>query len=132
MLDKIQTNATNPPVEMQLPFDLVEAQERGVVFFTELNDLMVKTARAVSETQIELLRLDVEQGAKAFAPVKIGEDPGAMSAYCDRLHEQTDRMIAQMRQVNDLYMDYGWGLLAIYAQGLRHAAGQSQTSRTRR
>ncbi len=129
MLDKVQTNSTDPPAEMQFPFNLVGAQERSVALFTQLNELMVKTARAVWESQTELVRLETEQATKTLAAPKIGEDPGVtMSAYCDQLHERTDRMIAQMRHINDLYKDFGWQLFAIYAESLRQAAKQSQAS----
>lgn len=99
------------------------------MLFTRLNELMVKTVRAVWESQTELLRLAVEQATKAFTPFKIGEDPNAtLSAYCDQLHEQTDRMITQLRRVNDVCRDYGWQLAALYADGLRQATKQSQAS----
>lgn len=132
MLDKTQTGATgvkDSPVETPFPFTIVGAQERGVALFTQLNELLVKTARAVWESQTELLRLETEQATKSLFPVKIGEDPGeTISAYCDQLHDRTDRMITQMRRINDLYKDYGWQLFAIYAEGLRQASKQSQTA----
>lgn len=133
MLDKTQTSATSSKessIETQLPFTIVGAQERGVALFTQLNELLVKTARAVWESQTELLRLETEQATKSLFPVKIGEDPGeTISAYCDQLHERTDRMIAQIRRINDLYKDYGWQLFAIYSEGLRQASKQSQNAR---
>ena len=129
MLDRVQTEAKDPPGEMQFPFNPVEAQERGTVLFSRLNELTAKTARAIWESQAELLHLEVEQAVKTVALPRIGEDPGAtVCAYCNQVREQSDRMIAQMRRVNDLYKDYGWQLFAIYADGLRQAAKQSQAS----
>ncbi len=119
MLDRPDAKAT----ETQFPFNLVEAQDRGAVLFTRLNELMVKTIRAVWESETELLRLEAEHAAKCFVPPKIGEDPGTTIAdYVDQLHRRTDRMIAEMRRVNDLFKDCGWQLVSIYADGLRQIA----------
>jgi hypothetical protein len=127
MLDKTQTGAKGSSPETQSPFNIVGAQERGVALFTQLNELMVKTARAVWESQTELLRLETEQATKSLFPVKIGEDPGeTISAYCDQLHDRTDRMITQARRINDLYKDYGWQLFAIYSEALHQASKPSQ------
>jgi hypothetical protein len=130
MLDKTQTGAPSgtkeSAAETQFPFNIVGAQERGVALFTRLNDLMVKTARAVWEGQTELLRLETEQATRALVPLKIGEDPGeTISAYCDQLHDRTDRMITQMRRINDVCKDSGWQFVAIYSDALRQASKQS-------
>jgi hypothetical protein len=111
--------------ETQSPFNFVEAQDHGVALFTQLNELMVKTTRAIWESETELFRLETEQAAKCFTPPKVGDDPGATVVdYCNQLHQRTDRMIAQMRHVNDLFKDYGWQLVSIYTDGLRQAAKQ--------
>lgn len=121
MLDKTRTEQ-----ETHVPFNLLEAQERGAALFTRFNELTAKTTRAFWESQTELLRLEIEQAAKAFAPPKIDEDPGVrVSACCNQMHDQGDRIIAQMRRINDLYKDYGWQLLALYSDALRHAASAS-------
>ncbi len=126
MLDKTQTAAKDSSAETQIPFNIVGAQERGVALFTRLNELMVKTARSVWESQTELLRLETEQATKSLFPVKIGEDPGeTISTYCDQLHDRTDRMVTQMRHINDLYKDYGWKLFGIYSEALHQASKQS-------
>ncbi|HKH81823.1 MAG TPA: hypothetical protein VKA03_09520 [Methylovirgula sp.] len=129
MLDIPQAETKTIQAEAQFPVNLVEAQERGAELFTLASELIVKTARAIWESQSELLRLETEQAAKAFAPPTIGEDPGTtMSAYCFQAHEQTDRMIAQMRRVNDLLRDCGWQLFTIYAESLRQGAKQFRVS----
>lgn len=120
MLDIPQTETKTTEAQAQFPANLIEAQERGAELFTRANELIVKTVRAIWESQTELLRLQTEQAAKSLFPLKVAEDPGAtLCAYCYQAHEQTERMIAQMRHVNDLFRDCGWQLLTIYADGLR-------------
>lgn len=128
MLDRPQTEAKAR--ETQFPFNLVDVQDRGAALFTQLNDLMVKTTRAIWESETELLRLEAEHAAKCFVPPKVGEDPGTTIAdYCEQLHQRTDRMIAEMRRVNDLCKDCGWQLVAIYSEGLRQATRQASQSK---
>ncbi len=128
MLDTPRAEAKAP--ETQFPFNFVEAQDRGAALFTQLNELMVKTTRAIWESETELLRLEAEQATKCFVPPKIGGDPASTIAdYCDQLRQQTDRMIAQMRRVNDLFKDCGWQVVALYADGLRQIGKQSTSSR---
>ncbi len=116
--------------ETQFPFNLVEAQDRGAALFTQLNELMVKTTRAIWESETELLRIETEQATKCFLPPKIGDDPGSTIAdYCEQLHQRTDRMIAQMRRVNDLFKDCGWQVVALYAEELRQIGKQSASGR---
>lgn len=112
--------------ETTFPFNFIDAQDRGAALFTQLNDLMVKTTRAIWESETELLRLEAEQAAKCFVPPKIGDDPGTTIAdYLSNLHQRTDRMIAQMRNVNDHFKECGWQLFAIYANGLTQAKKQT-------
>lgn len=124
MLDKTQTGAK--VAETQFPFNLVDAQDRGAALFTQLNELMIKTTRSIWESETELLRLEAEHAAKCFTPPKIGDDPGTtIASYYDQLHQRTDRMVAEMRRVNDLFKDCGWKLVEIYADGLWQAAKQA-------
>lgn len=123
MLDKPQSEAKAS--ETEFPFNLVDVQDRGAALFTHLNELMVKTTRAVWESETELLRLEAEHAAKCFVPPRFGEDPGtSIAEYCNQLRQRTDRMIAEMRRVNDLFKDCGWELVTIYAEGLKQATKQ--------
>ncbi|MEI9916226.1 MAG: hypothetical protein WDN29_10865 [Methylovirgula sp.] len=70
-----------------------------------------------------MLRLETEQIVTAFSPQKIGEDSGATAvARFDQWQEQTDLMIAQARQLNDIVRDYGWQMLKLCASGYHKGA----------
>ena len=110
------------------PARLAEAQKRNAAFFREAGELTTKTARALWESQTELLRLEAEEATKGFTLPKSGENPAAMmSACCTQQHERTERMIAHMRKTNDLVRDYGWQLLSIYTSGFSQVTPEGQT-----
>lgn len=116
-------------LEALSPGKLAEAQKHSSAIFTEANELLLKTARALWESQMELFRLKSEHAAKAFVPLKAGENPAAVfSEYYDHQRERVDQMITHMRKSNDLAMDFGWQLLAIYTRGFQHIAQDAQLS----
>jgi Phasin protein len=117
---------TKTTVEALSPARFMESQRHNTALFTEANELMLKTARALWESQTELFRLEAEHTTN-IAPPKTGENPAAaIAAYCDQLHERTDHLVAHMRKTNDLVRDYGWQLLGIYARGFGQAVRDGQ------
>jgi len=115
-------------VETLSPTRFLESQKHSTALFSEANELMLKTARALWESQSELFRLEAEHTTN-MAPPRTGENPAtAIAAYCDQLHERTDHLVAHMRKTNDLVRDYGWQLLGIYTRGFAQAARDSQAS----
>ncbi len=125
MLDKAKSEAgiAEPKEQAQFPVNFVEAQKRTARLFAETSELAAKAAREIIEHQTELLRLETEQIVTAFSPQKIGEDSGATAvARFDQWQEQTDLMIAQARQLNDIVRDYGWQMLKLCASGYHKGA----------
>jgi hypothetical protein len=121
---KSETKAT---IEALSPTRFVESQKHNTALFSEANELMLKTARALWESQSELFRLEAEH-VTTIAPPKAGENPAAtIAAYCDQLHERTDHLVAHMRKTNDLIRDYGWQLLGIYTRGFGQVVRDAQT-----
>jgi hypothetical protein len=106
---------------------LSDAQERSAATFARAYDVLTKTAQAIWESEPELLKLESDQLLKTFAPLKTGENPVAgLSAYCEQLHDNSERMIARMRHINDLAWGCGWQIAAIYADGLQDMWKQAQ------
>jgi len=120
---------TTTIMENLSPARIVESQRRNTALFSEMNELLLKTARAFWENQTELFRSQAEHASKGLTPLRPGENPAvAISAYCDQLHERTDHLVTHMRKTNDLLMDYGWQLLSIYTRGFRQTAQDVQSS----
>ena len=96
------TGAKTAKAELLFPAHLSETQAEGAALFARANDLLLETARTIWESQSDLVRVQAEEAAKAFVPMKPGDDPAAVvAAYWDQWHDGTERLIAHMRRVND-------------------------------
>ncbi len=116
------TGAKTAKAELLFPTHLAETQAEGAALLARANDLLLDTARAIWESQSELLRVETEQAAKAFVPIRLGDDPAAaLAAQWDQWHEESERVIAHMRHVNDAVRGYGWQLFEFYTEGFRLA-----------
>jgi hypothetical protein len=125
MLDKAKSErgAAEPREQAQFPVNFVEAQKRTARLFAETSELAAKATREIIEHQTELLRLETEQMLSVFTPRKVGEDSGATAvARLDQWQEQTDLMIAQARQLNEIVREYGWQILKLCASGYHKGA----------
>jgi hypothetical protein len=110
------------------PPNLVEAQGRSTTLVTRANELIMNTARAVWESEMELFRLESGQVTKALVPLKLGDDPAAtVSAYCEQWQQKSEKLLNHMRTVNDLVRKSGWDLFQIYQESLREAAKPFQS-----
>ena len=84
------------------PARIVESQRRNTALFSEMNELLLKTARAFWENQTELFRSQAEHSSRNLTPLKAGENPAmAISAYCDQLHERTDNFVTHISMCPD-------------------------------
>jgi len=120
MVDPAKVTAEIAAIRTDLPLHLVDAQRQAAKFFSEFNELTSETLRGILESQTELFRLEASQAAKAFLLPKPDEDPGAaLSGYFDALHAQTDHVVDQTRQLNDVWRNYSWGLLSLCARNYR-------------
>lgn len=114
------TGAKTAKAELLFPAHLSETQAEGAALFARANDLLLETARTIWESQSDLVRVQAEEAAKAFVPMKPGDDPAAVvAAYWDQWHDGTERLIAHMRRVNDAARGYGWQLFEFYTEGFR-------------
>ncbi len=112
-------------VEVLFPAKVLEAQERGAEFLTSANEIVAKSAAAIGESQSEFLRLETEQAAKAMVPPTLGKDPGAaLATYGSQWHENSEKLIGQMRAVNDLVRDCGWQLFKLCTDAFRQPPKQ--------
>lgn len=123
MLDSVKAEAANSESRAQFPVNLMEAEQRGIRLFSQTSELTTNALRGIFEHQTELLRLEAQQFIKAFSPITVGKDIGeTIAEYYNQVHEQTDLMIDQLRQANDVIRDYGWRLLSLYAEGYHKGA----------
>lgn len=116
------TGAKTAKAEILFPAHLAETQAEGAALFARANGLLLDTARAIWESQGELFRVEAEQAARSFVPMRLGDDPAAaLAAQWDQWHEESERVIAHMRRVNDAVRDYSWQLFEFCTEGFRLA-----------
>jgi hypothetical protein len=115
MVDPTKITAELSAMRADFPFRL-DTQKQTARFFADVSDLTSKTMRGILESQTELMQLEAHQAFNSFLLPKAGEEPSAtFCSYWHQLHEQSDRVIAQTRHLNDVLRDYTWGLLELYA-----------------
>jgi len=111
--------------QMPFPVNLADVQERSTAALARTNEAMLRAAQTIWQSQSELLRLEAEQAAKALMPPKLDGNPSAaLSGYYDQWRDGSEKLIQQMRTVNDAVRECGWQLFGIYADSLRPAAGK--------
>lgn len=120
MTEFAQHTSTKETATM-FPAHFVAAQERNTALITRANEVMVNTARAVWESEMELLRLGSEQLAHSVVPLKSEDPAAAVSACCEHWKEGSEKLLDHIRSVSDLIRKCSWDLLRIYQEGLRDA-----------
>ena len=114
-----------------LPPNLAEVQEYNSTLVRHTNEVMLNTARAVWDNQIEFFRFETEQLTKTLIPPKIGDDPALMLATCyQQWQEGSEKLITHMRTVSDLVRKCGWDLLNAYQEGAQETARSFQPSKS--
>lgn len=118
MTDLAQDQAFNNVQFLQSPLQ----QQSNIQFFLKANKLLLDTTRAIWEGEAELVHLGIDQTIKTCAPLKTREDAGAtLCSYYDQYHKRSDRIIDQVRHLNDVTRNFGWGLLGLYLESFQHA-----------
>jgi hypothetical protein len=121
MADSTQQTKTTD-AQTVFPPNLVEVQERSTALVARANEVIVNTAQAVWENEMELFRLESGQVAKTLVPLKLGDDPTAtVSAYCEQWQQGSEKLLNHTRTVSDLVRKSGWDLFHIYQESLQEA-----------
>lgn len=123
--------ATSPskavPVDAVSVTPAADAQAQAARLFTRANELMIGMARSLWESQSELLQFEAEQATRAFVPGRAGGDPGeTLAVYGQQWRDNSERLLAHMRRVNDLVRDCGWQMLGMCVDGVRETAKPMQ------
>jgi hypothetical protein len=125
MANAVSINRSTAPDAQSLD-NFVEAQERGAALMSRANDILAKAAAEVWGRQVELLKLETEQTINAFTPPKAAENAGvSVSAYCKDQQAGADKVIAHIRDINDLMRDCSWQLFSLYAESLQRLQKQA-------
>ncbi len=120
MVDPTKITADLSTIRTEFPLHLMETQKQTAKFFSDINDLTSKTMRGILENQTELWQLEAHQASKALLMPKPGEEPcAALCSYWQQLHEQSERVLSQTRELNDVIRNYAWGLVELCTDNYR-------------
>ncbi|HVJ55340.1 MAG TPA: hypothetical protein VM689_22960 [Aliidongia sp.] len=121
MLDKTSDTQARPfDFGPLLPVGLGGAQERGTELSSRTGEILAKTAKALWENQVDMMRLETLQTMSGLAVRMLGKEPGpTMAACCDQWHQNNEQLIAHMRTASDLVRECGWQLFDTYLNSLR-------------
>ncbi len=117
-----QKNGIDSLLPANFPVNFADLPARNAAMLARANEIMVRTAKAVWENETELFKVESEQARESLAPFKNGKNVGAAFAgYWAQWHENSARLIAHMRAINDLVWACEWQLLELYAENVQAA-----------
>lgn len=83
------------------------------------NEIVSEAARAIWESEVELVRLETEEGAKWLSLARPTMDPGKVPVVTfTQWHESAERIFMQMRGMGDVMRKCGWELFELYAESM--------------
>jgi len=119
MPNTVQVEGWSEQTETPFPVAFTEFQRRSADSVQHAGELMARATQVVWKTEVELLYLQAQRAMEAFAPIRVGGEPGATASLLyDRCHQQMNSAITHMRRVSDLMREFGRDLLAVYADSL--------------
>jgi hypothetical protein len=109
-----------PPAAFLDPSFAVEAQQRTMTVMSEATEVMTRTASAIWQKQLDILRIETDQARSGANALVKAEQPGvAIDAYLSGLRGGFESTLADMRDINDMMRDCCWRLFDLYADTLR-------------
>ncbi len=102
---------------------LAEAPQLNAKMLTRANEIMTEAAKAIWASEVELLRIEAEEGAKLMSFSAPAGDPAkaAAEAYA-HWHDGSEKVLAQMRGMSDQMRKCGWELFELYSESLKSGA----------
>lgn len=95
---------------------LAQMPQLNIKMLTRANEIMTEAAKAIWSSEVELLRLEAEEGAKLlpFAG-RVGDPADAYTQW----HESSEKILSQMRGMSDQMRKCGWELFQLYAENAK-------------
>ncbi len=90
---------------------------------TRANEIMSEAAKVIWASEIELVRMEAEEGSKLLFHPNPAGDPTKLAADVFRQwHSSSEKMLTQMRETGDLVRKCGWELFELYAESMKRPA----------
>jgi hypothetical protein len=115
-----QENVESPHV-----FNMAEVQARNIATFSEANNILLQTAKAIWENETQLFQTETEEARDSMAALRPGKMPGLMAVdLFEQWHRNSEKAISHLRAINDLVRDCEWRLLSLFAHNVTTKAAE--------
>lgn len=114
--------AEKPTPDYTAPFfkGLTEMPQLNTQMLTRANEIVSEAAKAIWASEVELVRLEAEEGSKLLFLAKPAGDPGKVAAETvARWHNSSEKILTQMRETGDLMRKCGWQLFELYSESMK-------------
>ena len=98
-----------------------EMPQLNTKMLTRANEIMSEAAKAIWASEVELMRLEAEEGSKLLFMAKpAGGDPTKLAAETfAQWHNSSEKIFSQMRGMGDLMRKCGWELFELYSENMK-------------
>lgn len=116
------TSKTEHSTPFTAPFfkGLAHMPQLNTQMLTRANEIVSEAAKTIWSGEVELVRLEAEEGAKLMALARPAGDPGKLTAETfTQWHRSSEKILTQMREVGDAMRKCGWDLFDLYAESMK-------------
>lgn len=97
---------------------IMDAQQRNVAFFTRANEIVAEAVRAIWANEMDLIRMEPGRAGRLFQTVEGHTPLQATADYAAEWHENSEKVIAHIREITDLARKCCWQLCDLYVQNV--------------
>ena len=95
---------------------------------TRANEIVSEAAKTIWAGEVELVRLETEEGAKFLSLARPATDPGKRAAdTVAQWHDSSEKILTQMRGMGDAMRKCGWELFDLYAESMKQPGKNAQS-----
>lgn len=99
---------------------LVEMPQLNTKMLTRANEIMSEAAKAIWASEVELARIEAEEGSKLLFLAKPAGDPAKLAAETfAQWQNSSEKILSQMRGTGDLMRKCGWELFQLYSENMK-------------
>lgn len=99
---------------------LAQMPQLNTQMLTRANEIVSEAAKTIWAGEVELVRLEAEEGAKLMSLARPATNPGALTAETfTQWHASSEKILSQMREMGDAMRKCGWDLFALYAESMK-------------
>lgn len=106
------------PVTETVSDKLLDTQQRNVAFLTRANEIVADAAKAIWASEMDLIRLEGTRAGRLLQTPGEWANPRSAADYSSQWHDNSDKIIAHVREISDLARKCCWDLCDLYARSI--------------